>query len=91
MNTKQWQTSVEEIANIIFYSADTDLNDILRCIVDAGRYDVRQLFLQISSSINSSIPYHLRSDATTGAERRLFLQDKIKLELTYYAIHSELV
>ena len=91
MNTQQWQTSVEEIANIIFNTADAELNDILTCIVNTRRYDVRSLFDQITLSINGSIPYHLRSELTTGMERRQFLQEKIKLELTYYAIQSELV
>jgi hypothetical protein len=91
MNTEKWQTSVEEIANIVFNSADTELNDILRRIIDAGSCDVKGLFQQMTMRINTSVPYNLRTEAATDSDRHTFLREKIKLELTYCAIQLELV
>ena len=80
----------EEIADIVFNSEDSDLNDLLCRVIKGRKYNIQQLFIKIAVSINGSLPYNVRMGTATESDRHMLLQEKIRLDLTYYAIHSEL-
>ncbi|MGC3945524.1 MAG: hypothetical protein QM762_13575 [Chryseolinea sp.] len=81
---KTWKTNIEEIADVIFNSPDAELNDMLCEIALQGKYDIRQLLLDLTLSVNNSFPLRFRSDGSDQIERRHFLHEELRLELTYY-------
>ena len=85
---KSWKTNPDELAEVIFNSRDADLNDLLCEIVSIGKYDIPRMFLEITESVNNTLPLHLRSNVSEPLERTLYLKEEIRVELIYYILYA---
>ena len=79
---KDGLTTREEIADLIFNSEDPELNDMILA-AKKHNYEISHLVWKIVADINGYFSDHPK--VSTGAERKAFLQEKIKTELVYYA------
>lgn len=75
--------SESEIAEIVFNSVDTELNDLL--CRSRGRHDFNRIFRNTCIRINAAHAHVLLFGLDGPAARREFLKDKIKNELMFYA------
>jgi hypothetical protein len=75
-------TTIEEVAEIIFNSTDSELNDMLQK-ARARNYEIDQLIRRISADINA---YHRLDleNSSTARNRKEYLFGLIKSELSYY-------
>jgi len=76
-------TTIEEVAEIIFNSDDSELNDMLQK-AKTRNYEIEQLVWRISADINGHHGLHLESPST-APDRKEYLFGLIKSELSYYA------
>ena len=86
---KPWKTDLPELADLIFNSSDTDLNDLVQAIVATGKYDVGKLLVEITASVNNSFPLHLRSSVSEISERQQYLKEEVRAELLYYIEYAK--
>lgn len=80
---KTGPTSKEEIAELIFNSADSELNDMLQHAKERN-YDINQLVWRMAADINGHYGLQL-SNPETATDRKDYLHQLIKRELKYYA------
>lgn len=76
-------TTKEEIAEIIFNSSDSELNDMLQK-AKTRNYEVNHLVLKIAADINGHYGHRLEN-SVTSTDRKDYLFKLIKSELAYYA------
>jgi hypothetical protein len=76
-------TTEEEIAEIIFNSNDSVLNDMLQSAKN-NNYEINQLVWRIAADINGHYSDHFARHRSSD-ERGRFLFERIKEELKYYA------
>jgi hypothetical protein len=80
-------TTEEEIAEIIFNSPDTEMNDMLQK-AKTRNYDISQLVWRIAADINGHHSIHLENP-NHAPDRNEYLANLIKAELNYYAAWYE--
>ena len=76
-------TTKEEIAEIIFNSSDSELNDMLQA-TKIRNYEINQLIWRIAADINGHHGLHL-DNLDSAPDRNDYLFKLIKSELSYYA------
>mgnify|MGYP005811472071 CR=1 FL=1 len=87
-STEEGFVSEEEIAEIIFNSADFVLDDMLAKCTEVG-FSIYGLIARLASDINAAYERDLAANTTTAA-RREFLEARIRIELMFYVQHPEL-
>ena len=76
-------TNEQEIADIIFNSDDSVLNDMIRNARNRN-YEIDYLVFKVSADINTHYESFLMN-AATASDRKTYLFERIKGELRYYA------
>jgi hypothetical protein len=78
------RTTTEEVAEIIFNSSDSELNDMLQK-AKTHNYDINNLVWRISVDINTHFSEQLAANSTSSQNRRTYLFKQMKSEFVYYA------
>ena len=79
----------EEIADLIFNSADPELNDLLRLAQEKSDANIKGLLLRIAVDLNVWYAPRLLNDLPLGKRRRSFLEEKVRGELMYHAYRKQ--